>query len=98
MKYREGVDRFLPATVKAWAEDGLRLTAPEESWVSREAAWSNYYLRSNVTYDDLFQQHFISQAGVYLYINGPGRDGGGRDSPLHAMPLIFTPRQPYSSV
>ena len=89
-KYRQSTARFLPDTVKAWAQDGLRLATPEEAWVERETIWSNYYLRSNVTYDDLFEQHFISQAGAYLYINGPGRDGGGRDSPLHAMPLIFS--------
>ena len=89
-KYRASAASTLPETVKTWAQDGLRLSTAGEPWVEREAAWSNYYLRSNVTYDEIFEEHFVSQAGAYLYLNGPGRDGGGRDSPLHAMPLIFS--------
>ena len=88
-KYRNATARFLPATVKAWTTDGLRFSSPREPWIERETIWSNYYLRSDVTYNSFFEEHTLTQSGAYLYINGSG-GGGGRDSPLHAMPLIFS--------
>lgn len=91
-KYRKSTLSVLPDTVKSWVADGLRLTIDVEPWVEREAAWSNYYLRSDVTYNSFFQEHTLTQSGTYLYINGSG-GGGGRDSALHAMPLIFSDPQ-----
>ena len=88
-KYRPAPATVLPATVKAWTRDGLRLAVPGEPWIEREAIWSNYYLRSDATYNSFFEEHTLTQSGAYLYINGSG-GGGGRDSPLHAMPLIFS--------
>lgn len=87
-KYGQSPGDCFAATVKSWAQDGLRLECTDQPWVARENVWGNYYLRSGATYDSYFEEHIISQGHAYQYING--FQGASRDPTLHAQPLIFS--------
>ena len=87
-KYQSGADQLWANSSRAWKESGLRLTTPSEPWVERETTWSHYYLRSNSTYDDFFEEHILSQSGEYQY---PwGFQGAARDPLQHALPFVYS--------
>lgn len=91
-RYRDDVAGLWAVSSRRWREDGIRLELDdEEAWVTRELAWHNYYLRSNLTYDSFFQEHIESQGHVYQYLIG--FQGAARDQLQHAMPFTFT--QPW---
>ncbi len=75
-------------TCQAWKADRIQLQVPGLPWVDRELAWHNYYLRSNLTYDDFFQEHILSQGQIYQYVIG--FQGAARDPLQHALPLVFS--------
>ena len=90
-KYQAGADGLWANSSRQWKESGLRLSVPSEPWVEREVTWSHYYLRSNLTYDDFFQEHILSQSGLYQY---PwGFQGAARDPLQHALPFVFSDPQ-----
>ena len=59
-----------------------------EPWVERETAWDHYYVRSNLTFDDAFGEHILTQGGIYQYVMG--LQGAARDPLQHVMPFIFS--------
>lgn len=85
--YSQRWPQLFQETGQAWTKDRLLFTVPGEPWVERELKWHNYYLRSNLTYDSFFQEHILSQGGVYQYIFG--FQGAARDPLQHALPFIF---------
>ena len=90
-KYRdEGVSSWR-TSCEAWKSDGLRFAVDGVPWVEREATWHHYYLRSNLTYDDFFAEHILSQGHVYQYVFG--FQGAARDPLQHALPFIFSDPQ-----
>jgi hypothetical protein len=87
-RYRRQPSSLLAASSAAWKADGPRLRVAAEPWVERETTWHNYYLRSNLTYDDFFGEHILSQGHVYQYLMG--FQGAARDPLQHALPFIFS--------
>ena len=97
------IDRYQTKPGELWAQSsgqwrtsGLRLETTSEPWVERELTWSYYYLRSNLTYDDFFQEHILSQSGEYQY--SWGFQGAARDPLQHALPFIFSDPEIVKSV
>ncbi len=85
--YGSDLSSLLEDTCKAWQEDRILFSVPAEPWVEREMKWHNYYLGSNLTYDDFFREHILSQGHVYQYIMG--FQGAARDQLQHALPFIY---------
>lgn len=77
----------LEETVERWRGSAPRWELPEE-WLSREATWSHYCLRSAALYDRYMEAHAIPQGGLYLY--RWGINGAPRDLAQHGWPLIYT--------
>jgi hypothetical protein len=87
-KYRTDLPALWKKSSANWKEDGLRLKVESEPWVERELSWHNYYLRSNVTFDDFFGEHILSQGHVYQYVIG--FQGAARDPLQHVLPFVFS--------
>jgi len=87
-KYKSGIEDQLANTVAAWQKDRISFKVEGESWVDRELLWHNYYLRSNLTYDDFFKNKILSQGHVYQYVIG--FQGAARDPMQHALPFIYS--------
>jgi hypothetical protein len=87
-RYRTRPSSLLAASSSAWKADGPRLRLAGQPWVERETTWHNYYLRSNLTYDDFFGEHILSQGHIYQYVMG--FQGAARDPLQHALPFIFS--------
>ncbi len=87
-KYRRNTPKLLPASSARWKEDSMRFRVAGEPWVEREVTWHHYYLRSNLTFDDFFGEHILSQGHVYQYIMG--FQGAARDPLQHALPFVFS--------
>jgi len=86
-KYRDDGLSAWRSSCEAWKTDGLSFAVDDMPWVEREVTWHHYYLRSNLTYDDFFAEHILSQGHVYQYIFG--FQGAARDPLQHALPFIF---------
>ncbi len=87
-QYEESVTGLLARSSGNWKQSGLRFETASAPWVEREVTWSHYYVRSNLTYDDFFRAHILSQGGVYQY---PwGFQGAARDPLQHVLPFIFS--------
>ncbi|MHB1936408.1 MAG: GH36-type glycosyl hydrolase domain-containing protein [Acidobacteriaceae bacterium] len=87
-KYQKEVGGLWAQSSSQWKKSGMRLSTPSEPWVEREITWSHYYLRSNLTYDDFFEEHILSQGGTYQY---PwGFQGAARDPLQHVLPFVFS--------
>ncbi len=78
----------LEETCNSWKGRAAILSVPDEPWVERELRWSNYYLKSNTTYDSFFGEHVQSQGSGYQYLMGI--QAAPRDQAQHCLPLIFT--------
>jgi hypothetical protein len=87
-KYRTTRKDQLSETVSAWQKNRISFKVENEPWVDRELLWHNYYLRSNLTYDDFFKNKILSQGHVYQYVFG--FQGAARDPLQHALPLIYS--------
>jgi len=87
-KYRAAQSSLWGDSCSAWKADGLRFAVDGIPWVEREIVWHHYYLRGNLTYDDFFGEHILSQGHVYQYV--VGFQGAARDPLQHAMPFVFS--------
>ena len=87
-RYRGRAASLLRDSAAEWKKRGLRFTVAGEPWTARETRWNHYYLRSSLTYDDYFQEHILSQGGIYQYFMG--FQGAARDPLQHALPFIFS--------
>jgi hypothetical protein len=90
-KYQTDTEKLWMHSSRKWTQSGMRLSTPEDPWVEREITWDYYYLRSNLTYDDFFHEHILSQSGEYQYLTG--FQGAARDPLQHALPLVFSDPQ-----
>ena len=90
-RYRTDADGLLANSSQQWKQSGMRLSVPSEPWVERELTWSHYYVRSNLTYDDFFHEHILSQSGEYQYLWG--FQGAARDPLQHVLPFVFSDPQ-----
>ncbi len=86
-RYQADLPTLWSKSSVAWQKDRIKLIVEDEPWVERELAWHHYYLRSNLTYDDFFKEHILSQGHVYQYIIG--FQGAAHDPLQHALPFIF---------
>lgn len=90
-KYQEEVGRHWVRSSQEWKRSGLRFAIASAPWVERELTWDHCYLRGNLTYDDFFEEHILSQGGLYQY---PwGFQGAARDPLQHALPFVFSDPQ-----
>ncbi len=87
-KYRKEGSSSWARSSDRWKQSGLRFATSSAPWVERELTWSHYYLRSNLTYDDFFNEHILSQGQIYQYIMG--LQGAARDPLQHALPFLFS--------
>ena len=87
-RYRARASSLVRDSSSEWKKRGMRFTVAEEPWTARESAWNHYYLRSSLTYDDYFQEHILSQGGIYQYFMG--FQGAARDPLQHALPFLFS--------
>ncbi len=95
-KYEEESAGLWAQSSRKWKKSGLRFGTSSASWVERELAWSHYYLRSNLTYDDFFEEHILSQSGEYQYTWG--FQAAARDPLQHALPFVFSDPEIVKSV
>ncbi|MBS7249741.1 MAG: hypothetical protein KIH08_03985 [Candidatus Freyarchaeota archaeon] len=72
--------------IRDWKEHTVKFRGGED-WVSREAAWHSYYLKSSTLYDEYFENHFLPQGGAYVYLQG--LHGGPRDFSLYIVPTTY---------
>ena len=86
--YSDDTAKVWRVTGKQWKSKTLLFDTKAEPWVSREVTWNYYYLRSSLTYDSFFQQHILSQGGIYQYVMG--FQGAARDPLQHVLPFIFS--------
>jgi hypothetical protein len=86
--YRREAPGLLARSCERWKQSGLRFVTDSESWAERETSWSHYYVRSNLTFDDAFGEHILSQGGIYQYVMG--LQGAARDPLQHALPFVFS--------
>jgi hypothetical protein len=56
-------------------------------WLSREAQWDAYMLRSDATYEECAGEHILSQGGYYQY--GFGIQAAYRDPLQLMLPMIY---------
>ncbi len=87
-KYRNNPSTLWASSSEKWKRSGLRLSTASEPWVERETTWSYYYLRSGLTYDEFFQEHILSQGGIWQYMEG--FQGAARDPLQQGLPFIFS--------
>lgn len=87
-KYQSSYTHAWKESSLQWRKDGLRFRTEAEPWVEREVTWDHYYLRSNLTYDNFFEEHILSQGAIYQYVWG--FQGAARDPLQHALPFIFS--------
>ncbi|MDD1778210.1 MAG: hypothetical protein LUQ65_08585, partial [Candidatus Helarchaeota archaeon] len=87
-KYKRNLPELLPQSCNKWKNDRIKLSLKDDPWVDRELQWHNYYLRSNLTYDQFFKEHILSQGHVYQYLIG--FQGAARDPLQHALPFIYS--------
>jgi hypothetical protein len=87
-KYRKAGPSLWSQSSGRWKQSGLRFGTSSAPWIERELTWSHYYLRSNLTYDDFFNEHILSQGSIYQYIMG--LQGAARDPLQHALPFLFS--------
>lgn len=78
----------LPRIAASWARQLPRINFPSHPWLSRELAWSYYYLRSGVLREDFFEARNLNQGSIYLY--EWGTNSGPRSTFRHLLPLIYT--------
>jgi hypothetical protein len=90
-KYTPDIKSLWSQSTARWSKDGLKFRTSSEPWVERETAWSSYYLRSGLTYDNFFKEHILSQGQGYQYL--AGLQGAARDPLQHALPFVFTDPQ-----
>jgi hypothetical protein len=57
------------------------------TWLSREAQWDAYMLRSDATYEECAGEHILSQGGYYQY--GFGIQAAYRDPLQLMLPMIY---------
>ncbi len=86
-KYLVDLPGLFKRTVETWKEDNIVLDIPDEPWIARETKWSNYYLRSNMTYDSFFKEHRQVQSSPYLYMMGMHL--GPEDQVLYSLPFTL---------
>jgi hypothetical protein len=87
-KYRSTKRTAWTVSSEKWNHSGLRFATGTAPYVERELIWSHYYLRSNLTYDDYFNEHILSQGQIYQYTMG--LQGAARDPLQHALPFLFS--------
>lgn len=87
-RYRRDAPQQLARSSAKWKESGLRFETAGEPWAARETAWSHYYVRSNLTFDDAFGEHILTQGGIYQYVMG--LQGAARDPLQHVLPFVFS--------
>ena len=95
-RYRGRAASLLRDSSSEWKKRGLRFSVAAEPWIARETAWNHYCLRSSLTYDEYFQEHVLSQGGIYQY--SMGFQGAARDPLQHALPFLFSDPEIVKSV
>lgn len=73
-------------TCTAW-RNFLPVVEIEDDNLSRELAWSAYYVRSGSVYHRTMRAHTLPQGGAYQYLGGV--NAGPRATIQHALPFIW---------
>lgn len=87
---REHSFPLLNRNAESWARSLVEFStgdSKKNNWVSREAKWHSYYLRSAALYDEYFENHLLPQGGAYNYLQG--LQGAPRDFMLYTIPMIY---------
>ncbi len=74
-------------TILSWKESRPVLQLDENHFLTRELAWSDYYLVSSLLFDAYYNESFVPQAGNYLYFAGV--HGAMRDFAAHILALSY---------
>ena len=89
------IDKYRNADVKRLTIDKLKdisinfkINNNQYDWLNREIQWHNMYLNASITYDDYFNNHVLSQGGIYQYLMGA--NFCQRDTAMHMLPLIYS--------
>jgi Glycosyl hydrolase 36 superfamily, catalytic domain len=86
MVRRRSAGEQFRASMEAW-RDYVPKVEVGDADLTREAAWSAYYVRSGAVYHQGLQAHTIPQGGAYQYLAGV--NAGPRATLQHALPLIW---------
>jgi Glycosyl hydrolase 36 superfamily, catalytic domain/Glycosyltransferase family 36 len=79
-------EELFPASMQAWKKYVPSVEVGNPS-LSRELAWSAYYVRSGAVYHRGFNAHTLPQGGAYQYLCGC--NAGPRATLQHALSLIW---------
>ncbi|MBM4362364.1 MAG: hypothetical protein FJ104_06765, partial [Deltaproteobacteria bacterium] len=80
-------DRAHPDPRAAFGDRIPRVEFPGSEWVTREMAWSTYYLLAGRLREDFFGARSVNQGSVYEYFWGA--NAGPRAAYRHVLPLIY---------
>jgi len=80
---------LLRRSAAAWKDSLVDFSVNDRqySWLTREAKWHSYYLRSATLYDEYFRNHLLPQGGAYNYLQG--LQGAPRDFMLFTIPMVY---------
>lgn len=87
-KYKEVVnDSYLTHNFQTWKKNLLEVHVEAEPWLTREAAWHSYYMRSAALFDSYYQNHYLPQGNAYTFLHGA--NGAIRDYSIFLVPMIY---------
>eukprot|EP01084_Bolivina_argentea_P194796 334311_1 len=77
-------------TAYKWSKDAFIFNTnnTKYQWMSREILWNYGYLRSSLTFYNLYNEYILDQGTAYRYWDG--FQGAFRDPLQHSLPLIYT--------
>eukprot|EP01084_Bolivina_argentea_P097332 174980_1 len=90
------LNNLLETTAKSWYQDAIKFNTTSYPEIAREILWDYGYLRSTLTFYDLYNEYILDQGTGYRYISG--FQGAFRDPLQHILPFIFTSTDKFKSI
>eukprot|EP01084_Bolivina_argentea_P097331 174977_1 len=82
------LDQLYTNTASLWYNDAIKFNSSKYPEIQRELLWHYGYMRSALTFYNLFNEYVLDQGTYYRYTLG--FEGAFRDPLQHILPLIYT--------
>eukprot|EP01084_Bolivina_argentea_P194795 334310_1 len=84
------LNNLMEDTACAWSKAAMIFNTNNSKyeWISREILWNYGYLRSSLTFYNLYNEYILDQGTAYRYWDG--FQGAFRDPLQHSLPFIYT--------